>query len=98
MLPADARSEVESMLKDRSLQIEMNDLGNGNGGIEAIIQQQLGGKFKGMPNIDDLNIDVPWPRINERFDEMHRQMEEMMKRIDQMQKRNVPVEDEGNEA
>ena len=96
MLPEDARGEVESMLNDNNLQIEMKDLGNG--GIEAIIQKQMKEHFKEIPSIDDLNIDVPWPRMNERFDEMNRQMEEMMKRIDQLHRRNAPVEDDGNEA
>ena len=95
-LPDDARAEVESMLKNDGIQLQMRGFGDapGAGDIEAIIQQQMKQQLQGIPNIDDLDIDVPWPRMNERFDEMNRQMEKMMERIEQLQQRNVPANDD----
>lgn len=96
LLPDDARAEVESMLKNDGIQIQMRGFGDGPGAgdLEAIIQQQLKQQFQGIPNIDDLDIDVPWPRMNERFDEMNRQMEKMMERIEQLQQRKVPANED----
>lgn len=99
MLPEDARKEVESMLNDKGLHVEMQELGNLDAQrLNDIIQQQMKEQFEGIPDIDALDLDLPWPKMNERFDEMNRRMEKMMERIEQLQLRNAPPENDDDEA
>ena len=50
---------------------------SGNGGLQ--IQMMRPGI------IDDLDVQVPWPRMEQRFDEINRRMEEMFQQLERMQ-------------
>ena len=93
ILPDDARAEVEKTLEGNgiNIQIDGDQLGNG-------LHRQLMEQFKGMRDIEALNLDLPWPKMNERFDEMNRRMEEMMERLERLQQRQAPLPEDDNDA